>query len=705
MLTWSQKKYTQKGKVDVINLIVIFLLVTTIFVGTIVTSDRSIILNLSNKAASLDLYKLEKQAKEKVAAEKEAAKDQAKKEQHAQKQAAEAAQENNGPKGSYGKLSDSQRASIDFDTYKTKLNNGEPVPTPTTETASAPNGSCDANGTAYKEGDVVVFSSGANDYRKCLNGRWETSTELGTKLEITDLTPAYVPTYLKSDYAAEIDKKNAASLPQLAPHVNPDIVNPDTKTSSICNVKIISEGCGAGGGSTDTYYQVYQTVDCKIVPKAVSTISCQTNEVSSAVGCEGGQIISYNPTTERYLCRTSNSLNACKEGNKICQGDVLRICSASGIYVNQTCQHGCSNNTCNATEIVQDKSIENTYNALNNLTFGNFGNYVQTYQQIAKDNKDATYLQQAFDPAGIKASTDFAQNIIPSLQAQTAILVTPVVGGADIVVENAKYDIAQLTSTKKTFYILELNKQVYEKNGVIYDASSDQSLGPTSLYQGNHFIDKPVTIYSAGGENQIYGSKNSEPITLNLLFQANQHTTITQEGLASPAFQSILTQAKEQANSPATLENIKTITSIVNSNLPYYQPLNWVSPQNSSATTLQEASGYLGYQNTYRTLDNQIQNNVTICFDQAQVEFDTLTAMGYKPVEINNSKLAHTYLTVNIQGQDYVVDPTNNEVTPLKQHQEENNYTSSDIQIIPSPFEEIEGITKLAPKPEPYVAR
>lgn len=635
----------QKGFVDIISIIIVVFLAATVFVGAKVTSDRNISLNLSNKAATLDQSKLDKQAKDRAAAEKEAAKQEAKKEKHAEKVEEQKAQENNGPKGSYEKLSTRQKASIDFDTYKTKLNNGEPVPTPTTETVSAPANSCDANGTSYSEGSVVVFSSGANDYRKCIAGRWATG------YKITDLTTAYVPTYLQSTYTqAKADEQTKA---QLAPHINADITNP-----AITQAKAT---CETNGGFW--------------------------NSTLNICGQGQGNCTSFGGTWNAIIktCTTPE----CVPGFSICDGGKLKTCSTNKQYlVSQICQYGCSNNLCNPPPVTADATVgqtsqnqllTSTYNILNTVTFGGFGNYVQTYQNIAAQNPQANYLQQAFNPAGVVTTSTLPATI--TINAAY---------GRDIFIENAKYQINQITSDRKTIYIVELGRQVYEKDGIFYDANTNEPQGPVALYSGKHFIDKPTTVYDPQINPGIYAgaSPNQTLSTIDPGFHPElQHITLTQEGLASPQFQNIYNQAKENVTPALTVDNLQTVTQTVNDNLPYYQPLNFMK-QGSDVSVLENNIGVYGYQLTYKTLDNEIQNKSTICFDQSQIEFDVLTGLGYTPKLVNNYKLGHVYVVVKINGQDYVADPTYNKVVPLADHERENGYNAtSDTSVIPSPLE------------------
>jgi hypothetical protein len=63
-------------------------------------------------------------------------------------------------------------------------------------------------------------------------------------------------------------------------------------------------------------------------------------------------------------------------------------------------------------------SLTTIYNVLNTVTFGGFGNYVQTYQNINAQNPQASYLEKAFNPSGMAASAQLGT----ILTAEGAIL-------------------------------------------------------------------------------------------------------------------------------------------------------------------------------------------------------------------------------------------------------------------------------------------
>lgn len=60
--------------------------------------------------------------------------------------------------------------------------------------------SYNAECTSANEGAVVVYSSSANDYRKCVGGKWETECSPGKSCALVDLSENAVPAYLKTEY-------------------------------------------------------------------------------------------------------------------------------------------------------------------------------------------------------------------------------------------------------------------------------------------------------------------------------------------------------------------------------------------------------------------------------------------------------------------------------------------------------------------------
>lgn len=165
--------------------------------------------------------------------------------------------------------------------------------------------------------------------------------------------------------------------------------------AQICNnygTSWLSQACQFGCDST--------AKTCKPDPSIISQADCNqcrlTNSVSECSGvCSniGKKIIDYSCTPGK---------NECSNGN-------LKICSNSGTWGLTTCSNGCENGACKSAPAPAKKVDSNagliaTYNTLNAVTFGAFGNYVQTYQNISAQNPQASYLQQAFNPQGIAAS-------------------------------------------------------------------------------------------------------------------------------------------------------------------------------------------------------------------------------------------------------------------------------------------------------------
>ncbi|MBU1323306.1 hypothetical protein KKE75_04590, partial [Patescibacteria group bacterium] len=135
-----------------------------------------------------------------------------------------------------------------------------------------------------------------------------------------------------------------------------------------------------------------------------------------------------------------------------CSGNNLKTCSASGTWGLQTCQYDCENNACKSAPAPAKKVDSNagliaTYKTLDAVTFGAFGNYVQTYQDINTQNPQASYLQQAFNPQGIAAATQLGvvltaeAAIVASFPQATAglgaLATTPVVAAANLVDDTA----------------------------------------------------------------------------------------------------------------------------------------------------------------------------------------------------------------------------------------------------------------------------
>ncbi|MCG2691808.1 hypothetical protein L6272_03190, partial [Microgenomates group bacterium] len=132
--------------------------------------------------------------------------------------------------------------------------------------------------------------------------------------------------------------------------------------------------------------------------------SSQTSQCSPA--CKTDEICS--PTPYGYFCQ-KKSLVTTPDGTTKCDGDTLSVMKSGGWVKDKVCENGCANSACKpapapAKKIDSNAGLIATYNTLNAVTFGAFGNYVQTYQNINAQNPQASYLERAFNPAGVAAS-------------------------------------------------------------------------------------------------------------------------------------------------------------------------------------------------------------------------------------------------------------------------------------------------------------
>jgi hypothetical protein len=328
--------------------------------------------------------------------------------------------------------------------------------------------------------------------------------------------------------------------------------------------------------------------------------------------------------------------------------------------------------------------LEKIYNNLNEKTFGAFGLYVSTFQDINAQNPTVSndlnpftnpdyYTKKVFNHEAAAAAG------ILTVSATTGRIGLDVITSRDVFIEDIKYNLSKVnTSSPDTFYLIgpDANKQVYEKNGIIYDAKNNQAIGSKDSFAGYNYVQQPKTVYAGNTTNFVIGE---------------QHTTITQETLQDPVFQKINDQVQAgiartvTPSNPLSINELGTINSIVNKNIEYYEPLSWTGyvGQPKPLAGIQQTS-FLGYNLTYRTLDNLINNDSSICFDKAISEQIVLASYGIKADLIANNKLGHAYLIVHEGPATFVLDPTKGGVLNLQSHMEENNYTEADTYILPS---------------------
>ena len=326
--------------------------------------------------------------------------------------------------------------------------------------------------------------------------------------------------------------------------------------------------------------------------------------------------------------------------------------------------------------------LENLYTDLNQISIGAFGYYVQTYEDINSNNPDvennllsSDYYEKAFDPKGVFATGVFITNTLTQ-EAGQALLI-----GRDIFTENAKYKLSQLNIfNEDTFYLAGpgANKNVYEKNGIIYDSTTNQPLGEISQFSGGNYsyLSEPNTVFVNNISQGIYQ-------------YADQHSTITQETFESQKLQDVMQEVNTQlgeSNLNDSLATINTVNSIINNDIPYYQPLIWTGTDNVDPNT--KVVSTLSYAIQYRTLDNLVNNDYTICFEKSVTEHIVLAQQGIDSQIVYNPKLSHVYLIVNIDGSDYVVDPTKGDgtVRPIAEHMDIYSYEEGELIPIDSPL-------------------
>jgi hypothetical protein len=115
-------------------------------------------------------------------------------------------------------------------------------------------------------------------------------------------------------------------------------------------------------------------------------------------------------------------------------------------------------------------------------------------------------------------------------------------------------------------------------------------------------------------------------------------------------------------NTP-TLDYLKTVTSLVNSNVTYMPAL----AQLFETTNYNPSPGAVNMTSllpdtTYQTIQDKINSKATVCFDFAITENLLLASQGVNTTLSGSNTAEHAFLTVKVNNLQYVLDPTNNVV-------------------------------------------
>lgn len=439
----------QRPRFDPLSIAAIGFLIISLFTVTVVINNKGYIASFYGQAKkyvgdkATQAYKAKKNedeaAKAKQQAENRAAALQEKQAANVVYQERINSENFNGPQGEYQKILETNPKFanyVDQDTFKNSFNNGTVIPSigmtaqqfidsiKVNTTTSVSNGgsgqSCNANGTAYAVGSVVVYSSGANDYRRCgSDGLWIADSSL----KITDLTPAYVPTYLKPTYDTAIKTQQNITAPAA---ITPTTQEKTAAEAEADRNKIAQRDCEAGNAIWNSSNNSCSerpslppppppVVEQEPVVTEQKTFAPSLAEINNVFPTSKPVVVEA-PTYQRKdlvspLSQADISLLvALGQANlPVAAKSVAPTTNNSlrDFLLPKTQQY----QICNGSSLCNGLlSTVSNYN--NDITFGGFSNYTNTYQQIANQNPQANYLQQAINPQGVAASARLGGTLV-----------------------------------------------------------------------------------------------------------------------------------------------------------------------------------------------------------------------------------------------------------------------------------------------------
>jgi lysophospholipase L1-like esterase len=136
-------------------------------------------------------------------------------------------------------------------------------------------------------------------------------------------------------------------------------------------------------------------------------------ESGNSVGgvCQAATTTSSLPANYKDILNNVSTTTTAKTTNTSPYANIYSTTPGFSPYGNLTSTSVFSNYTPSPTTNIQitpkteQERLVETYNVLNTITFGTFGNYVGAYQNVAAQNPEASYLEQSFSREGLVAST------------------------------------------------------------------------------------------------------------------------------------------------------------------------------------------------------------------------------------------------------------------------------------------------------------
>lgn len=210
------------------------------------------------------------------------------------------------------------------------------------------------------------------------------------------------------------------------------------------------------------------------------------------------------------------------------------ICTADSECSSGSCQQ---KTTALPTKYCTDSNtgLTATYNTLNTVTFGAFGNYVQTNQDIAAQNPQASYLKKAFNIQNVAASAKLGTVLTAkgAIIVAAAPVITPVItqaaaafgSAATLAYINATNAIAQSPTLQTTAALATLSQgPIAIAACEIYGSNSLQcqyaGMGITSSY----FSDVIGTEQTLQGSVQVINQNVVQPAVTRVSNYINTST-------------------------------------------------------------------------------------------------------------------------------------------------------------------------------------